>query len=336
MFKHNTMLSRAALALMLGVSTLAASAATTFYNGSDVSWVSEEESAGKAFYNSSGTRTDPFSLLKSRGVNAIRLRVWVQPSGGWNDGRDTLYKAKRAIAQGQKVMIDFHYSDTWADPGHQTKPAAWSSHSVSQLTTDVYAHTQGILKYLRDNGVTVTWVQVGNETNSGMLWPEGKVSGSTFGNFVKFANSGYDAVKSVFPDAKVILHVSNGYDNGLFRWFFDGMKSNGAKYDVIGMSHYPTPSNWSTLNAQINTNMKDMVARYGKPVVISEVGMDWQQASTTKSMLADLISKVKGLGSKGIGVFYWEPEAYPGWQGYTLGTTDNGGHFTIALDPFKN
>lgn len=316
------------------LAALAAGPAAAQVKGADVSWVSQEESAGYSFYNSSGTKTDPFVLLKNLGVNTIRLRVWVNPSGGWCDGADTLYKAKRAVAQGQKVMLTFHYSDSWADPGQQTKPAAWSSHTFTQLQADVYSHTQGILSYLKNNGVTVDYVQVGNEINSGMLWPDGRASGSSFGNLVALINNGYAATKAVFPSAKVVLHLANGYDNTVFRWFFDGMKSNGAKYDVIGMSHYPTASNWSSLNAQLSTNMADMVSRYGKPVIVAETGMDWQQASAAKAMLADVLTRLSALGANGLGVLYWEPEAYPGWQGYTWGALDGSGFFTSALDPF--
>lgn len=150
------------------------SSAQTFANGADVSWVSQQESSGYSFYNSSSVKTDPFVLLKNLQINSIRLRVWVNPSGGWNDGADVLYKAKRAAAQGQRIMIDFHYSDSWADPGKQNKPAAWANHTLAQLNNDVYSHTQGILNYLKTNGINVEWVQVGNEINSGMLWPEGR------------------------------------------------------------------------------------------------------------------------------------------------------------------
>lgn len=309
--------------------------AQTLAKGADVSWVSEQESAGFSFYNAAGAKTDPFVLLKNLGANAIRLRVWVNPSGGWNDGADTLYKARRAKAQGQRIMLTFHYSDSWADPGQQTKPAYWASHSVSQLATDVYAHTQGTLRYLKDNGIDVEWVQVGNEINDGMLWPEGRYTVNQWPNLVRFINSGYDAVKSVYPNAKVVLHLANGHDNALFRWFFDGMRSNGAKYDVIGLSHYPNSTNWSTRNSQLNTNMKDMVARYNKPVLVAETGMDWQQAAASKASLADVLAKVQALGSsKGLGVFYWEPQAYPGWKGYTWGALDGSGRFTVALDPY--
>jgi arabinogalactan endo-1,4-beta-galactosidase len=307
--------------------------AATFAKGADVSWVDQQESAGYSFYNSSGIQTDPFVLLKNLGANAIRLRVWVNPSGGWCNAADTLYKAKRAAAQGQRIMIDFHYSDSWADPGQQTPPAAWSSHTVAQLNTDVYAHTHDVLNYLKSNGITVEWVQVGNEINSGMLWPQG--STSHFSQLAGFINNGYSAVKAVYPNALVVLHLANGYDNAVFRWFFDNVKSAGANWDVIGMSHYPTATNWANRNISIASNMSDMVSRYGKPVIVSEVGMDWQQASASKSMLGDLMTRVQALGSsKGLGVFYWEPQAYPGWQGYTFGALDGSGRFTIALDPY--
>lgn len=168
-----------AFAFAAGLLTNAMSQAATFANGADVGWVTQQESSNYGWYNSSGVKTDPFVLLKNGNINAVRLRVWVNPSGGWCDGKDVLYKAQRAKAQGQRIMIDFHYSDTWADPGHQTKPAAWSSHTIGQLYTDVYNHTTGILNYLKSNGIAVDWVQVGNEINGGMLWPEGSTSNFT-------------------------------------------------------------------------------------------------------------------------------------------------------------
>ncbi len=310
-----------------------ASHAQTWAGGSDVSWVDQEESSGKKFYNSSGTQTDPFVLLKNLSINAIRLRVWVNPSGGWNNGADTLYMAKRAIAQGQRVMIDFHYSDSWADPGKQTIPAAWTDHSLAALQSKVYQHTYDILNYLKSNGVTVTWVQVGNEINSGLLWPTG--STSSFSNLAALTNQGYAATKAVFPSAQVIIHLANAYDDADFRWFFDNFKAAGGKWDITGMSHYPTTSNWSTLNSQAGTTMNDVASRYAKPVMIVEVGMDYSQAATAKSMVADIIARNKAVpSSRGVGVLYWEPEAYPGWQGYTLGALTSAGKFTAAMDPF--
>lgn len=328
-------LTRLTYLAALASSCLALSpSAYAFVKGADMGWISQEESSGYTFRNrSNNVVTDPFVVIKNQHINAVRLRVWVNPAGGWCNGADTLYKAQRAVAQGAQIMIDFHYSDTWADPAHQAKPAAWAGHNLAALNTDVYNHTWGILNYLKTNGITATWVQVGNEINSGMLFPEGSNS-SNFTNLSQLINSGYNAVKSVYPSAKVIVHVANGFDNSLFRWFFDGLKNAGGKFDVIGMSHYPTSSNWSTLNTQIKTNMSDMVARYGKDVMVCEVGMDWQQATASKSMLLDLISKTQAVGSHGLGVFYWEPLGYPSWQGYTFGACDATGKPTAAMDAF--
>ena len=307
--------------------------AHAYVSGADVSWVTEEEASHYSFYNSSGVKTDPFVLLKNLGVGAIRLRVWVDPSGGWNNAADVLAKAKRAAAQGQQLLIDFHYSDTWADPGHQTEPAAWAGQSLSQLETDVRDHTTSVLNTLKSAGLTVTWVQVGNEINSGMLWPVGNTSNG-FGPLAGLINSGYNAVKAVYPGAKVVIHLANGYNTSDFTWFFSNLKAAGGKWDIVGMSHYPTASNWSSLNAQLSTNMADMVSRYGKPVIVAETGMDWQQASAAKAMLADVMTRLSALGSNGLGVMYWEPQAYPGWQGYTWGALNGSGYFTSALDPF--
>ncbi|MBL0181768.1 MAG: glycosyl hydrolase 53 family protein [Chitinophagaceae bacterium] len=306
-----------------------------FSKGADVSWVTQMENAGMKFYNSSGAETECMLLLKNLGVNSIRLRVWVNPVSGWNSSADVAAKAIRAKNLGMKIMIDFHYSDTWADPGSQTKPAAWAAQDVATLQTSVYNHTYNVLNTLKANGVTPDWVQVGNETSDGMLWPDGKAS-VNMANYAKFFIAGYNAVKAVSPSSKVMVHLPNGYDNALYRWNLDGLKANGATWDVIGMSLYPSVANWSTLNNQCLTNMNDMVARYGSEVMICEVGMSWDQAAACNAFLTDLIAKVKSVSNnKGMGVFYWEPEAYNNWQGYTLGAFDNSGKPTIALNPFN-
>lgn len=306
-----------------------------FAKGADIGWLTEMEAAGKKFYDNAGTQKDCIALLKSLGNNTIRLRVWVNPASGWNNAADVVAKAVRAKNVGMRIMIDFHYSDTWADPGNQTKPAAWATQGIDSLKISLAAHTISVLTALKTAGVTPEWVQVGNETNDGMLWPDGKAS-VNMANFAKLVNAGYDAVKSIFPNAIVIVHVSNGWDNGLFRWMFDGLKNNGAKWDVIGMSLYPSTTDWAAKNSQCLSNMNDMVSRYNKPVMIVEVGMSWDQAAICKSFLTDIITKTKSIAdSKGLGVLYWEPEAYNNWQGYTLGAFDNNGKPTLALDAFK-
>lgn len=306
-----------------------------FAKGADVSWVTEMEAAGVKFYDATGKAQECMALMKALGMNTIRLRVWVNPSPAWNNTADVVAKALRAKSLGLRIMIDFHYSDFWADPGKQNKPAAWAGKDLAGLKTALAEHTTEVLTALKNNSIDPEWVQVGNETNDGMLWPEGKAS-ANMNNFAQLLNAGYDAVKAVFPKAKVIAHISNGYSNTLFRWMFDGLKANGAKYDVIGMSLYPSPSDWSNFNQQCLSNMNDMVTRYGKEVMIVEVGMSWDSPQECRQFLSDLISKVKSVsGNKGLGVLYWEPQAY-NWKGYSLGAFDNAGKPTVALEAFKN
>ncbi|MFZ4581286.1 MAG: glycosyl hydrolase 53 family protein [Paludibacter sp.] len=313
---------------------------TTFAAGADVGWLTEMEASNKKFYTADGTQMECMALLKSLGMNSIRLRVWVNPTAGWCNAADLLVKAKRANNLGMRIMVDFHYSDWWADPGQQNKPAAWTTLSLADLKIAVGNHTREVLNLLKSNNITPEWVQVGNETGNGMLWETGKASVS-MANYAALNNAGYDAVKEVFPTAKVIVHLHNGYDNGLFRWIFDGLKTNGGKYDVIGMSLYPswytTPDDWQKANKACLANMNDMVARYNKEVMVVECGMSWDKAATAKQFLTDIIAKTKLVtGGKGTGVFYWEPQCYGNWQGYSLGAFDNSGKPTVAMDAFKN
>ena len=309
--------------------------AAGFVKGADISWLTQMEASNKKFYNSTGTEQDCMMILKNLGMNCIRLRVWVDPAGGWNNKADVLAKSIRAKNLGMRIMIDFHYSDTWADPGNQVKPSAWTGQDFATLKTSLYNHTTDVLTSLKNNGITPEWVQVGNETNDGLLWPDGKAS-TNMNNFAQLINAGYDAVKAIYSTTKVIVHISNGYDNNHFRWIFDGLKSNGGKWDVIGMSLYPGPTNWASLNSQCLTNMNDMVARYNKEIMIVEVGMSWDNPVATKDFLADLITKTNSVtNNKGLGVLYWEPEAYGNWQGYTLGAFDNSGKPTAALSAFN-
>jgi len=306
----------------------------SFANGSDASWITQMEASGIKFYNGSGAQQDCLRVLQGVGINAIRLRVWVNPPAGWCGQADVVAKAVRAKNLGLRVLIDFHYSDTWADPGDQTKPAAWANDGIAQLIIDVANHTTSVLSALKAAGVTPEWVQVGNETNNGMLWPDGMAS-TNMANFASLVTSGYNAVKSVFPSALVIVHVSNGFDDSLFRFVFGGLTQYGAKYDVIGMSLYPTTSNWASLNTECLSTMNDMVATYGKQVMVVEVGMDVSAASICESFIADLITKVKSVpGGNGLGVCYWEPESYNSWQGYTMGAFGSNGAPTVAMSAF--
>jgi arabinogalactan endo-1,4-beta-galactosidase len=307
-----------------------------FAKGADVSWLTQMETEGRKFYDSTGAQKDCMELLKSMGMNTIRLRVWVNPANGWNNVNDLLVKARRANALGMRILLDFHYSDSWADPGQQTKPAAWNGQSMPALNQSLRDHTVAVMTALKNNNITPTWVQIGNETNDGMLWPEGRAS-TNMSNFAQLLSTGYDAVKQVSPSSKVMVHISNGYNNSLFRWLFDGLTAYNVRYDLIGMSLYPTTNDWSTLNSQCLNNINDMIARYNKDVMICEVGMSWDQPQACYAFLKDLIAKTKSIpGGRGLGVLYWEPQSYNNWQGYTLGAFGNSGKPTAALNAFKD
>jgi arabinogalactan endo-1,4-beta-galactosidase len=309
-----------------------------FAKGADISWITQMEAEGKKFYDQNGKETECFSLMKSLGMNTIRLRVWVDPKDGWNGKNDVLAKAKRAKALNMKLLINFHYSDSWADPGKQFKPKAWETKNFEELKMAVAAHTTEILQELKNNNITPEWVQVGNETNDGMLWPDGKASlnnNANMANFAQLFNAGYKASKAVFPNTKVMIHLSNGWDNGLYRWMLDGLKNNGVTFDIIGMSLYPTAAAWRTTNTQCLVNAKDMIVRHNKPVMIVEVGMPWDQADNCYLFIKDLMDKMKSIpDGKGLGVLYWEPQAHNNWAGYSLGAFDNSGKPTAALKAF--
>lgn len=347
-----------------------------FAKGADISWVTELEVKGHKFYNALGEQRECTALMKELGLNAVRLRVWVDPQkhDNWCNKADMLVKARRAKELGMDVMIDFHYSDWWADPGQQHKPTAWKGLNLAELKNAVSEHTRDVLSALKSEGITPKWVQVGNEIRPGMLWDEDaalsgasydirecdvKESGSTSTavkyykntfNLAAFINAGYEAVKDVFADAIVIVHLDNGYDNKLYTWFFDELKKNGGKWDMIGMSLYPY---WTRMEHPEYTadrtitdciaNIKSVSKRYDCDVMVVETGMECAddrgnlaRASVLqegKEQLSRIIKECRdNTGGRCKGVFYWEPECKPGQ--YRLGAFTDDGKPTVIMDAF--
>ena len=312
-----------------------------FAKGADVSWLTEMEASGKKFYDANGKATECMTLLRDFGMNSIRLRVWVNPEDGWNGKNDVVAKAWRAQQLGMRLMIDFHYSDTWADPGKQGVPAVWKNYTFEQMKQAVANHTKDVLSALKERNINVEWVQVGNETTDGMLWNEtdntvtGKAS-KNMANFAAYVTAGYDAVKAVYPQAKVIVHLDQGNDLNRYTWIFDGLKQNGAKWDVIGMSLYPdwiTDKTWEQVSDDCLSNIQTLSQKYNCDVIISEIGMVWSSENAVP-FLKKVVDGCKAI-STCEGVFYWEPECYGNWNGYDKGAFDNDGKPTAALDAFK-
>ena len=312
---------------------------TGFARGADVSWLTQLESEGYKFYtpgaDADRQEMECMKLLRDYcGVNSIRLRVWVNPKDGWNNVDDVVLKARRAESLGLRTMIDFHLSDTWADPGSQEIPAAWADYSYEELKTAVAGHIESVLTALKKANVTPEWVQVGNETTPGMLLPIGAINKPA--QFAGLITAGYDAVKAVFSEAKVIVHLDSGNNQGRYDRIFDIIENNGGKYDMIGMSLYPywaeeqgEAGGWAKVAEDCISNISHLKQKYGKPVMICEIGMPYTEGEMCKA----LITKMMTADVEGI--FYWEPEAPAGYNnGYTLGCFDNDAP-TVALDPFK-
>ena len=318
------------------------SAAPTFAKGADISWVAGMEAQGYTWKDKNGVTRDIIQILKQDyQMNSVRIRVFVNPSSSYGNGYMNKDRAaalaKRAKDAGMSVMLTLHYSDSWADPGQQTKPAAWASYSFQQLMDAVWNHTREVMTAMQSKGVTPDWVQIGNETNDGMLWSDGKAT-INMKNYAWLINTGNNAVKSISSTTKTIVHLANGYDNSIFVWNIGGLIANGANFDIIGMSLYPSSTDWSAKVTQTVSNSQNMISRYGKPVMITEIGMDYTQTAAAKNFVADIKTKMRNIaGGNGLGVFYWEPQATPGYNGgYSKGAWQADGKPTIALEGFLN
>ena len=292
-----------------------------FARGADVSWLSEMENDNKTFKKADGSTADLFDVLKDCGINAIRLRVWVDPPGGWSGKEDMVKLAVRAAKAGLALMVDFHYSDFFADPSRQTIPSAWMADkdNLEKMCSHVSAHTTQVLEALNAAGVKPAWIQIGNETRNGMLWPAGQLWTSSGDiqdgrkHFARLYNAGYDAAKAVFRDVVVMPHLNNAYDDNA--WWFRQVKAEGGKFDAIALSHYPQAESAFTAaqyNQKALANFKSLISEFKIPVYVSEVGVKPAKADAASVFKAFMDEARQLDGCKG--VFYWEPEVYGGWK----------------------
>ena len=315
-----------------------------FIKGMDISMLPELESMGVKYYEQD-VEKDLVKILKDNGVNYVRARLWVDPRSAdgafFGGGNSTLERAielgKRAQENGMKYLLDLHYSDFWTDPGKQFKPKGWENLSFEELVQKVYEHTDEVMKAHRNAGVVPDMVQVGNELNSGMLWPEGKSwggDGKEFDRLSLLLKSGIQGVKDntfAGEDIKIMLHLAKAGDNGAFRWWFDEITKHNVDYDIIGMSYYPF---WHGPMSKVRENIDDVVKRYNKPIMIVETAFPFtiengdslaNGYSDTGSIegyevsvngqaqyLNDIMKIVNDTpNGMGLGVVYWEPAWLP-------------------------
>lgn len=320
-----------------------------FIKGMDISMLPELEELGVHYYNE-GKEQDLFALLKEKGVNMLRFRLWNHPydenqesyGGGTNDLEKLISLAIRAKEQGIPYILDFHYSDFWTDPKKQIKPKEWKLFGLEELQKAVYEYTLHTLQLLKERGLLPKMVQVGNEITNGFLWPEGQIAcyryceieqeNRDYTNLFSLLKEGIRAVRECDETIQIILHLDYGGDNGLYREWFDKAKEARLDYDIIGLSYYPY---WHGSLSDLENNLQDISKRYQKDVLIVETAYGFtveekencvlifnnelaQSAGyppTPKGQgefLHDLAACIKSIeDNRGIGFVYWEPAWLP-------------------------
>ena len=339
-------------------------AQSTFIRGADISFLEQLEQNGVQFTNAEGAQQDLLPLLKAHGVNTIRLRLWHTPEAGRNDLPSTLTMAQRINEAGLDLLLDIHYSDTWADPGTQNKPQAWETLPFDVLQDSVYAYTFDTIKALVNQKTPPRIVQIGNEIIQGFLWNDGRVGGAfdTPVQWTKLASLLRTAKQAIIDAAPampidIMIHIDRGGDLAGTTWFFDNLTSQDISFDLIGLSYYPW---WHGPMDQMKETVAATVNRYGKPVVLVETAYPWTLAwfddtnnivglpehvlpeymaspDGQHQFLHDVIETMQLTSPQG-GVVYWAPEyvAVPGvgspWENVAL--FDNTWQALPALQAF--
>ena len=323
-----------------------------FIIGADVSYLDQIERHG-GVYKDSGKIKDVLQILKDHGYTHIRLRIWHTPVDSINDLTSTISIAKRVKLLNMKLLLDFHYSDTWADPANQTKPKVWQNSSFAALKESVYTYTRSVLLRMKNENVYPEMIQIGNETICGMLWYDGNVCGSynnatQWSQYAALVKEGVRAIRETENDSgstKIILHIDKGGDSNASQWFFDNITAQQIPFDIIGLSFYPW---WHGTFSQLDDNIRLLISRYSKQVLVVETAypwtLQWNDNSTNivgsesqllsgypatpdgqAKFLKDLSSLLMMIpDGKAFGLFYWAPEyiVAPGmgsvWENVTL------------------
>jgi arabinogalactan endo-1,4-beta-galactosidase len=287
--------------------------------GADVSFLPAAEQQG-AVFKDHGTAEPGLEILRQHSYNWIRLRIFVAPTRLPNNLDYTLAAAKQAKSMGFKFLLDFHYADDWADPGHQPTPVAWQSYTHKQLVDAVFAYTRDTIAAFRAAGVMPDMVQVGNEVTNGMMWPDGKLP-ANWDNFAQLVQAGIDGVSAGSgdqPKPLIMIHIDKGGDIAGTRSFFDKLATYNVKFDVIGQSFYPW---WQGSLNDLRANLEATIRAYGKDVYLAETAYNWEPGEylthqgpfpETPEGQRDFLDEVNRIvmeapGGHGKGVFWWEP-----------------------------
>jgi arabinogalactan endo-1,4-beta-galactosidase len=322
---HNRL--KFALALFLAACCTSAPA-QTYAVGADVSFLAKAEQDGVVFKDN-GKAMDALTILRNHHYNWVRLRIFRDPAvGQWklpNDLDYTLALARRAHTLGLHFLLDFHYADSWADPGKQPTPDPWLHLTHKQLTKRVYRYTRDTVAAFARAGLMPDMVQVGNEITNGMLWPDGKLPANwnNFADLVKAGIRGVRAGRHGKPMPQIMIHIDRGGDPAGSVKFFDQLLAHNVSFDVIGLSYYPW---WHGSIDSLQQNLRNLAARYNRPIVVVEAAYNWTPAEykgaehkdkdapfpeTPEGQLAFLKAVDAAVratpGGLGQGVFWWEP-----------------------------
>jgi len=298
-------------------------------NGIDISWLPNVEAAGGKFFTATGKQVDAIALMKQMGITVGRIRVWVNPTSDGATLAQAVKLAKRLKAHGLEICIDFHFSDTWADPAHQAIPRDWSSTSITQLKVDVHDYVSQALNQFIAAKAAPKWVQIGNEVSNGLLWPLGKIdseSSAQWNNFVGLFSAASSALRTKLPTARSILHLDCGGDVNKTRWWLKQAEMHGlTDYDILGLSYY---SQWHGPLKNLQDTLTVALSMSQKPILIAETAYPW----TTQQFGSDVIDVTKSAvvgcsltpsgqstyitqlqtmmrslpGNNGVGIWWWE------------------------------
>jgi arabinogalactan endo-1,4-beta-galactosidase len=301
------------------------------YVGGDISMLKKFVDEGAIYKDSNGDAVEPLTLFQQQGWNSMRVRLFVDPSkasaqhrkeGVIQDLEYVKALGRQIKDAGFSLMLDFHYSDTWTDPGNHSTPSAWSSLNASQLAQKVYDYTKDCLQQMVAAGASPDFIQVGNEITTGMLWPTGQISkgGETWNNLASYLREGIRACREVCPQAQVVIHTELHYIQGVYNFYAELAKYTDVQYDIIGLSYYP--DHHGKLS-DFNTCLSILENRYpDKKIMIVETGYGYEYSIGTKYDLSstwplsdagqlkftkDLIAVLNNHANVN-GLYWWYPE----------------------------